>query len=101
MKIRAAREIARGAWGALLDRQFLEFGSLYGRARENEIETFMDWAIGGEDVDSSAPIKRELDEETAIGPAITEKRYQASWGSFMQIDGGNGSDDPNEEGWNN
>ncbi|KAL5344800.1 hypothetical protein ACLOAV_010197 [Pseudogymnoascus australis] len=100
MKIRAAREIAWRAWGASLDRQILEFESLYGRARDNETETFIDWAIGGEDVDSSAPIKRELDEESAIGPAMTEEKHRACSGSFRQMDGGNGSDDPDEEGWN-
>lgn len=100
MKIRAAREIAWGAWGAAVDRRILEFESLHGRARENEIETFMDWVIGGEDIDSSAPIEREPDEESAIGPAMTDEEYRTSWGSFRQVDSGNGSDDPDEEGWN-
>lgn len=99
LKIRAAREIAWEFWGVSLDRQILECGGVYGRARENEIETFMDWAIGGENVGSSALIKRELDEESAIEPAITEEKHRASWGSFRRIDGGNGSDDPDEEGW--
>lgn len=100
MKIRAAREIAWGAWGAAVDRRILEFESLHGRARGNEIETFMDWVIGGEDVDRSVPIEREPDEESAIGPAMTDVEYRTSWGSFRQVDGGNGSDDPDEEGWN-
>ncbi|KFX85710.1 hypothetical protein V490_09462 [Pseudogymnoascus sp. VKM F-3557] len=98
MKIRAAREIAWRARGALMDRQILEFESLYRRARD-ETEIFIDWVIGGEDVDSSAPIKRGLDKESAIGPAMTKEKHRASWGS-LQIDGGNGSDDPDEEGWN-
>ena len=100
MKIRAAREKSWGAWGAAVDRRILEFESLHGRARENEIETFMDWVIGGEDVDSSVPIEREPVEESAIGPAMTEEEYRTSWGNFRQIDDGNGSDDSDEEGWN-
>ena len=100
MKIRAAREKSWGAWGAAVDRRILEFESLHGRARENEIETSMDWVIGGEDVDSSVPTEREPVEESAIGLAMTEEEYRTSWGSFRQIDGGNGSDDSGEEGWN-
>ncbi|OBT64167.1 hypothetical protein VE03_06231 [Pseudogymnoascus sp. 23342-1-I1] len=102
-QIRATREIAWRMWGEEVDRRILEFESLHGTARQNEIEAFMDWVIGGEGVDISAPVRRVPDEESAIGPAMTEEEYRTSWGSFSQVDGGegngNGGDNPDEEGW--
>ncbi|KFY26488.1 hypothetical protein V493_04055 [Pseudogymnoascus sp. VKM F-4281 (FW-2241)] len=99
MKIRTAMEIAWGAWGAEVERRILEFESLHGTARVDEIEAFMDWVRGGEGLDSS-PVAEQPDEESAIGPAMTDEEYRTSWGSSRQDDGGNGTDDPDEEGWN-
>ncbi|ELR10271.1 hypothetical protein GMDG_04657 [Pseudogymnoascus destructans 20631-21] len=99
-KIRMAREVAWAAWGAEVDRRILEFESLHGRAREDEIEAFMYWVRGGEGLGNSPVAGREPDEESAIGPALTDEEYQTGWGSLRQEDGGRGSDDPDEEGWN-
>lgn len=99
-KIRMAREVAWAAWGAEVDRRILEFESLHGRAREDEIEAFMYWVRGGEGLDNPPVAERQQDEESAIGPALTDEEYQSGWGSLRQEDGGNGSDDPDEEGWN-
>lgn len=102
-KIRTAREVAWGAWGAEVERRILEFESLHGRARQDEIEAFIDWVRAGEGLGNLPVAEREQDEESAIGPALTEEEYQASqasWGSLTQEDGGNGNDDPDEEGWN-
>jgi hypothetical protein len=100
MKIRAAREIAWGAWAAAVDRRILEFESLHGRARAEEITAFVDWVRGGEGLEGATFVERDPDEESAIGPALTDEEYQTGWGSFSQEDGDNGSDDPDEEGWN-
>ncbi|OBT48065.1 hypothetical protein VE00_01657 [Pseudogymnoascus sp. WSF 3629] len=99
-KIRMAREVAWAAWGAEVDRRILEFESLHGRAREDEIEAFMYWVRGGEGLDNPPVAERQQDEESAIGPALRDEEYQSGWGSLRQEDGGNGSDDPDEEGWN-
>ncbi|KFY13000.1 hypothetical protein V491_06558 [Pseudogymnoascus sp. VKM F-3775] len=99
-KIRMAREVAWGAWGAEVERRILEFESLHGRARQDEIASFMDWVRGGEGIHNLPVPEREPDEESAIGPALTEEEYQASWGSLREEDGGSGSDDLDEEGWN-
>jgi hypothetical protein len=99
-KIRMAREVAWAAWGAEVDRRILEFESLHGRAREDEIEAFMYWVRGGEGLDNSPVAGREPDEESAIGPPLTDEEYQTGWGSLRQEDGGDGSDGPDEEGWN-
>ncbi|KFY29588.1 hypothetical protein V494_08633 [Pseudogymnoascus sp. VKM F-4513 (FW-928)] len=99
-KIKMAREVAWGAWGAEVERRILEFESLHGTARANEIEAFMAWVRGGEVHDGSPVVQQEQDEESAIGPALTDEEYQASWGSETQDDRGNGIDDANEDSWN-
>jgi hypothetical protein len=98
-RIRVEREVAWGAWGTAVDRRILEFESLHGSVREEEIAAFIVWVREGEGLVGSSFTDRGPDEESAIGPALTDEEYQASWRSPRRL-GEDDSDDSDDESWN-
>lgn len=99
-RIANEREAAWRAWGQAVERRIREFEGLYGDEREDEIASFMEWVREGEGVSSYSPgdlIERRSDEESAIGPAMTDEEYQESWRGFRRSRGSD-VEDP-EDGW--